>query len=340
MQIVVVGANHKTMPVRLRERLAIPKTKLTEALKELNEDIKEKVILSTCNRVEVYAATSDVKKTITTIINFLHQYYQLDKSEFENYLYIHQDENAVQHLFNVATSLDSMVVGEPQILGQVKEAYEQAVSSNVTGYYLDNLFQRAILVGRRVRSQTEIGKGAISVSFAAIQLAKKIFGKLEGKKVLIIGAGKISEKTAKNLFSNKVSAILTTSRTYEKAVEVAAKFSGRAIRFDEIINTLPQIDIVISSTSAPHLIIKKEDVKNLMSLRRHNPIIFIDIAIPRDIDPDIGSLDGIYLYNIDDLQVVVESNIKQRQKEIKKCETIIEKEIKEFCHYEKNNHWE
>lgn len=335
MQIVVIGASHKTMPVRLRERLAIPKTKLIAALKAL--EIKERVILSTCNRVEVYAVTPDVKEAIAKIKNFLYQYYQLDEAEFESYLYIHQDEKAVQHLFNVVASLDSMVVGEPQILGQVKEAYEQAVNVHVTGHYLDNLFQKAILVGKRVRNQTEIGKGAVSVSFAVINLAKKILGNLEGKKVLIIGAGKMSEKTAKHLLSNKVGTILTTSRTYEKAVEVAAKFSGKAIKFDEMINILPEIDIVISSTSAPHLIIKKEDIKDLMHRRRHKPIFFIDIAIPRDIDPEIGSLDGIYLYNIDDLQAVVESNIKQRQKEIKKCEAIIEKEIKEFCKHSGSN---
>ncbi|MEW6096173.1 MAG: glutamyl-tRNA reductase [bacterium] len=175
MQIVVVGASHKTMPIRLREKLAIPKTKLIEALKELNVHIKESVILSTCNRVEVYSATHDLKDTIAKITNFLDKYYQLDEVKFENYLYIYQDKEAVKHLFEVAASLDSMVVGEPQILGQVKKAYEQAVSANVTGTYLDNLFQKAILVGKRVRSQTEIGKGAVSVSFAAIELVKKIF---------------------------------------------------------------------------------------------------------------------------------------------------------------------
>jgi len=332
MPIVVVGANHKTMPVELRESLAIPKIKLIEALKKLNEQIKERVILSTCNRVEVYAVMNDIKKGMAKIINFLREYSQKDKTKLENYLYVYQDKEAISHLFQVAASLDSMVVGEPQILGQVKEAYEQAVSSNVTGTYLDNLFQKAIIVGKRVRSQTEIGKGAVSVSFAAIELAKKIFGNLEGKKVLIIGGGKMSESTAKHLSVHKVT-ILATNRTYEKAIEIATKFSGQAIKFNEIFNILPQIDIVISSTSAPHLIIKKEDIKNLMHLRKHKPIFFIDIALPRDIDPQIGFIDGIYLYNLDDLQSVVQSNIKQRQKEIKRCQLIIEQEIKEFCHW-------
>jgi len=333
MRIVVVGANHKTMPIELRESLALPGIKLIEALKELNEEVKERVILSTCNRVEVYAVIDDIKNGMAKIINFFREYFQKDdKTKLENYLYVYQDKEAISHLFQVAASLDSMVVGEPQILGQVKKAYEQAVKANVTGTYLDNLFQKAIIVGKRVRSQTEIGKGAVCVSFAAIELAKKIFGKLEDKKVLIIGAGKISGDTAKHLAANKVT-LLATNRTYEKAIEVATKFSGQAIKFDEIFNILPQIDIVISSTSAPHLIIKKEDIKNLMPLRKHKPIFFIDLAIPRDIDPQIGSIDGIYLYNLDDLQSVVQSNIKQRQKEIKRCQLIIEQEIKEFCHW-------
>ncbi|MEW6619390.1 MAG: glutamyl-tRNA reductase [bacterium] len=330
MEIIVVGANHKTMPIELREKLAIPQTKLIEALKSLNQSIKERVILSTCNRIEVYAATTYVKEAKIKIINFLHQYYQ---ANLENYLYVHQDKEAIRHLFDVAASLDSMIIGEPQILGQVKESYEQAFKINVTDTYLDNLFQKAILVGKQVRNQTAIGKGAVSVSFAAIELAKKIFGKLDGKRVLIIGAGKISEDTAKHLFANKVSTILATNRTYEKAKEIADKFSGQAIKFDDLIQTLPEMDIVISSTSAPHLIIKKEDIKNLMSLRKHKPIFFIDIAVPRDIDPGIGSFDGIYLYNIDDLQTVVQSNIKSRQKEIKKCQMIIEKETEKFCHW-------
>lgn len=333
MQIIVVGANHKTMPIELREKLAIPKIKLIEALKELNEPIKERVILSTCNRVEVYTAMHDIKKGMAKIINFLKQHYEIDKAKFENYLYVYQNKEAISHLFKVAASLDSMVVGEPQILGQVKEAYNQALRTNVTGVYLDNLFQKAILVGKRVRSQTEIGKGAVSVSFAAIELAKKIFGKLEGKKVLIIGAGKMSEETAKHLSSNKINTILTANRTYEKAIEVATKFSGQAIGFDEIFDALPQIDIVISSTSAPHLIIKKEDIKNLMQRRKYKPILFIDIAIPRDIDPQIGFIDGIYLYNLDDLQSLIQFNIKRRQKEIKRCQVIIDKETNEFCHW-------
>ncbi len=324
MEIIVVGANHKTMPVELRERLAINKASFP-----FNEDIKEMVILSTCNRVEVYAVTTNAKEGTARIIDFLSQYYCLKKVEFETYLYSYQNEEAVRHLFKVAASLDSMVVGEPQILGQIKSAYEEAFKTKRTGPYLNNLFQKAILVGKKVRNQTEIGKGAVTVSFAAVKLAKKIFGELDNKKILIIGAGKMSEETAKYLIANK-SSIFATNRTYEKAVEIAAKFSGRAIKFDELFNILPEIDIVISSTSAPHLIIKKEDIKNLMPLRYYKPLFFIDIAVPRDIDPDIGNIDGIYLYNIDDLQAVVQSNIKLRQKEITKCETIIEKEIKEF----------
>lgn len=333
MEIIVVGASHKTMPVELRERVAIPRNKLIQALKTLNKEIKERVILSTCNRIEVYVVSDEPKVAIAKIINFLHSYYQLDRVEFESYLYVYQAKEAISHLFNVCASLDSMVVGESQILGQVKEAYEQAVTINVTGTYLDNLFQKAILVGKRVRTQTAIGKGAVSVSSVAVELAKKIFGKLDGKKVLIIGAGKMSEQAANHLYSNKVRTILTTSRTYEKAIAIAKKFHGKAIKFDEMLNTLPTVDIVISSTSAPHLIIKKEDIKSLMRIRKYNPIFFIDIAIPRDIDPEIGKIDGIYLYNIDDLQAVVQSNISQRQKEIKKCQLIIDKEADEFCHW-------
>lgn len=340
MQIIVVGASHKTMPIELREKLALnkaslnkaslPKTKLVSTLMQLDEEIKEWVILSTCNRIEIYAVTPNVKEGKAKLIDFLHQYYPLEKAEFEGYLYVHQNEEAVRHLFNVAASLDSMVVGEPQILGQVKDAYEKAFKANETGTYLNHLFQKAILVGKKVRNQTEIGRGAVSVSFAAVKLAKKIFGKLEDKKILIIGAGKMSEETAKYLKSNT---ILAVNRTYEKAVEIAAKFSGVAIKFDELFRILPEIDIVISSTSAPHLIIKKDDIKNLMPLRHYKPMFFIDIAVPRDIDPDIGKIDGIYLYNIDDLQAVVQSNIKERQKEIVKCQTIIEKETKEFCQW-------
>lgn len=335
MQMVIVGANYKTMPINLREKLAIPKTKLVEILKELNEEIKERVILSTCNRIEVYATTNDVKKTIVKIINFLHKYYPLNKEEFESYLYIHQDEEVVKHLFKVVTSLDSMVIGEPQILSQVKESYEQAVNANTTGPYLNTLFQKAISVGKRVRNETEIGKGRVSVSFAAVELAKKICGgNLEGKKVLIIGSGEMAKESVKSLSFNKVNTIfLATNRNYERALEIASKFSAKAIKLDEIYNILPEIDIVISATFAPHFIIRKEEIKNILHLRKYQPLFFIDIAIPRNIDPEIGSLDGICVYNIDDLQTVIQSHIKQRQKEIKKCQLIIDNEVKEFCHW-------
>lgn len=333
MGLIQVGLNHKTAPLAIREKLDFSKKRLFDALTMLKKEqcIQEVIILSTCNRMEIYAETTTEMEGIANIIEFLSRYHQLPRQGFVPYLYVFEEHDVAQHLFKVASSLDSMVVGEPQILGQIRDAYEAGLKAETTGPFLDNLFQKAFLVGKRVRSETWIARGAVSISFAAVELAKKIFGSLKGKTVLIIGAGEMSEETAKHLITNKVTTILATNRTYQKAVELAQRFKGQAIKFDQIHYVLTQADIVISSTSSPHLIINRDDILRLMQDRKNKPIFFIDIALPRDIDPDVASIDNVYLYNIDDLQQVVTSNLKQRQKEIAKCEVIIEQELKRFC---------
>lgn len=335
MHIVVIGLNHKTAPVELRERLAFNTRKIGEVFQTLREIeiIKETLVLSTCNRVEIYAVTPQPMEALRGIKEFLSHYHGLEEKDFEGSLYFYHEPGSVSHLFLVASGLDSMVVGESEVLGQVKDAYILAHQHLATGKILNVLFQRSLNAAKKVRTLTGINKGLISVSSVAVELARHIFGSLAGRQVIIIGAGETAELALKNLVSSGVKSIIVANRTFDKAQELSAQFKAQAIKFDECLKEMVECDIVISSSAAPHYLITKEDIKKLITLRHQRPIFFIDISVPRNLDPQIGKIDNAYLYNIDDLKKIVEENIKMRQKEIYKSEQIIEQEVQRYTQW-------
>lgn len=332
MNIVAVGLSHKTAPVEVREKISFQENKLSEALTTLTkkEGILESVILSTCNRVEVIVISSHVQEGIESVKQFIADYNNLSLESIDSHLYSHTSEEAIRHIFRVASSLDSMIVGEPQILGQMKDAYQEALDHNVTGLILNKLFRKAFSVAKRVRTETDIASSAVSISYAAVELARKIFGDLEEKRVMLIGAGEMCELAAKHFVNCGIKEILVTNRTHERAVKLAADFNGHAVLFENIYLDLDEVDIILSSTGSPVHIINASQVKEALSKRRNSPMFFIDIAVPRDIDPEINNLDNAYLYDIDDLQGIVEANMKERQKEAAVADTIIEGEITQF----------
>ena len=326
-QIVTVGTSHHIAPLDFRERLSFPDSQLETAFQSLREhhDVRETVILSTCNRVEIHAATNG-NDGCAALSDFLSDYHQLDPQQLRNSTYSYQNLDAIRHLLKVTASLDSMVVGEPQILGQVKDAYDKSLSAGATGAVLNRLFGKAIGVGKRVRTETHIGAGAVSISFAGVELAKKIFQSLEDKTVVIIGAGEMSELTARHLVENGVAKVIVANRTYERAVTIAEKFNGIPFTYDADLSFLVDADIVISSTNAPHYLIDRQSLAEIMKKRKHRYMFLIDIAVPRDIDPDVSKIPNAFLYNIDDLQAVVASNLKERQREAGIAEQIVEEE--------------
>jgi len=332
MHIVVVGLSHKTAPVEIREKLSFGEHKLEEALHHLlaYDHLNEGLIVSTCNRTEIYVVCDHIDSGVNDVKQFLVEFCDLKLSSFFKYLYFHDSVEAVHHLFRVSASLDSMVVGEAQILGQVRSAYTHSFEAECTNVIFNRLFRQALSVGKKVRTETDIGESAVSISYAAVELAKKVFEDLEGRTVMVIGAGEMSELTAMHLVENGVSSVLVSNRTYERAVELAQKFQGKAIKFDAMLNHMVDADIVISSTGAPHFVVKKADVSKIMHRRRGKPIFFIDIAVPRDIDPKVNKVDNAYLYDIDDLQAVVDANIAERDKEGQRAELLIDKEVEEF----------
>lgn len=331
MHLTLVGLSHKTAPVAIREKLAFPAQRQEEALTQLvsSDAVVEAVILSTCNRTEVYAVTASGHDGPAAIIDFLADFNDLDRHELIRYLYISEGEAVVRHLFRVVSSLDSMVLGEAQILGQVKEAYEHAFRYQATGRVFNKLFRQSFEVGKRVRTETSIGENAVSISYAAVELAKRVFDTLEGRTVLILGAGKMSELTAKNLVGAGVSRTLVANRTYERAVELAERFGGEAIPYDQLFERMHEADIVISSTAAPGYVITKDALARVLN-RRRGPLFLIDIALPRDIDPECAKLDDAFVYNIDDLNGVVSANLEERMREARRAEAIIEEEMAEF----------
>ena len=334
-QIVSIGTSHHVAPIEFREKLAFSEAQLTESLQQLRESyqIHEAVILSTCNRVEVYAVVNSVRTADAAakmLVEFLSHYHRIGVGSLKKWTYLHHNLETIQHLFRVTTSLDSMVVGESQILGQVKTAYDTSREVGGGGAILNRLFTKAFSVGKRIRSETTIATGAVSISYAAVELAKKIFNTLEGKTVAILGAGEMSELTAKHLVSNGVSNVIVANRTYERAVKVAEKFNGTPIAYDSDLDFLIDADIVISSTDAPDYLIKRQPLANIMRKRRHRYMFLIDIAVPRDIDPDVSKIDHAFLYNIDDLEAVVASNLKDRQQEANRAEQIVTEEAKRF----------
>ncbi len=331
MHLVLVGLSHKTAPVAIREKLTFPAPVQPDALGRLAriDGIREAVILSTCNRTEVYAVAADEDEGVESVITFLAEYHGLDRHELVRYLYVITGEAVVRHLFRVVASLDSMVVGEAQILGQVKEAYEHGFNADATGRVFNKLFRQSFELGKRVRTETAIGESAVSISYAAVELAKKVFDTLDGRTILILGAGKMSELTAKHLVSNGVARVLVVNRTFERAQEMADRFSGIAVPYDRLYESIRESDIVISSTAATEYVITKRDLAPV-SRSRTRPLFLIDIAVPRDIDPDVNDLGGVFLYDIDDLNGVVSSNLEERMGEARRAEGIIDEEIAAF----------
>ncbi len=331
-EIVLLGLNHKTAPIELRECIAFSPDQTAAALASLKNEptVNEVLLFSTCNRVEVLLVTKQVSEAVDTTKRLIARFNRVSLPEFENILYIHTGDQAVRHIFRVAASLDSMVVGEPQILGQIKQAYRLATQERTTGVVLNRLLHRAFFVAKRIRSETGIGGHAVSISYAAIELGRKIFGSLEGKKILLIGAGEMAELAVTHLIRNRAGDILVTNRTFERAVELSRRFRGRPIRFEELFASLADVDIVISSTGAPEFVVKREHLKGVLRKRRNRPLFFIDIAVPRDIDPLINRLSNTYVYDIDDLNGVIDDNIEDRQREAVKGERIVDEAVINF----------
>ncbi len=329
MNFVLIGVNHRTAPVEVRERFAISEACLPEAVKALASysGIEEGMIVSTCNRVELLARTVNGTADMD---GCMRQLYGFDPQPYRQYLYEYHEREAVQHVFRVASSLDSMVVGEPQILGQVKEAYATARAVGAINSQLDALLSRAFAVAKRVRNETAVATSAVSVASVAVDLAKKIFGSLQGKSVYLVGAGKMCELAARHLVAHGATQIYVANRTYERAVALASKFKGEAIPFEQLYETVSRADIVISSTGAPHAIFRKEHGERFLSRRRNRPMFFVDIAVPRDIDPEMNKLDGIFVYDIDDLQQVVSSHVADRHVEADHAEAIVQMEVDKF----------
>jgi glutamyl-tRNA reductase len=332
MKVFVVGLNHKIADVDVREKLAFNGPKLEEGLTKFKElpEVQEAIILSTCNRVELYANVRDAVKASESVKTFLSEFHNINRESLNDALYIYDDIKAVGHIFRVASSLDSMVIGEPQILGQLKDAFELAHKKKTTGILLNRLMKKAISVAKRVRTETRIAENAVSISFAAVELAKKIFTDLSKKVFMLLGAGEMAELAAKHLISNGVKEVIVSNRTYERACELAKEFNGKPVRFDEFIQQMIRADIVICSTGASDYVLKKSQMQKVMKERKQRPVFIIDISVPRNIDPETNDLDNVYLYNIDDLQGVVDANRFERQKEAEKAERLVEEEVETF----------
>ncbi len=329
-KIVILGVNHKTAPVEIRERLSFSNDPGTP-YRELSviPGCEEFSFLSTCNRVEVLFVSSTPEETEKKVRDFLFNK-SMSYDEAGKYVYLHQGEDAIQHLFRVGASLDSMIVGEPQILGQLKQAYRDAKEQNCTGMILNRLMHKAFSVAKRIRTETDIGSSAVSISYAAVELAKKIFGSLKNKKAMLVGAGEMAELAAQHLMNQGVAEVIVANRTFERAVNLARCFNGKAVSLEELLSQLEYVDILISSTGSPDIILHSRDVKGIMRQRRNRPLFLIDIAVPRDLDPGLNDLDNVYLYGIDDLQHVVEINKAERDKEAVQAERIVTEETLKF----------
>ena len=336
MDLFVLGLNHQTASIALREQLFFSDRELPKALEVLAEvpELAERMVLTTCNRVEVYGVSEiPLPETVQTILASLAQYRNVPAPAFADSVYVHAGADAVRHVFRVASSLDSMVLGEPQILGQVKAAYSTARAQQATGIVLNNLLEQAFHVAKRVRTETAIAAAPVSISSVAVELARKIFGDLTGRSVLILGAGEMAELALRHLLDDGVRSVLVANRTYERAVALAKQFGGRAVTYDSFQREMVDADIVISSTSAPHANVTKAEIRAIIHERRHRPIFLIDIANPRDIDPACNDVDDVYLYNIDDLQSVAAANREERQREAERAVPIVEREVATFLNW-------
>ncbi len=329
MKLLITGVSHKTAPVAVRECLAFREDALPAALENLKarEGVSEAVILSTCNRVEITVTTDDGADPQTIVDSFLAEQKAIDAESIEPHLYRHEGREAIHHLFRVAASLDSMVVGEPQILGQLKAAYAAAKNCGTLCGWLDGLLGRTFSVAKRVRSETGIGQMAVSVSYAAVELARKIFGSLTGRTIMIVGAGKMSELAARHLRRSGASHVFVTNRTHERAVEMARLFQGTPVEYTRFVSMLPEVDIVITSSGAPHYILHKDEMQRVISARRNKPMFLIDIAVPRNVEPAVNQVDNVFLYDIDDLQEVVNANLRERMKEAENAEALVADEV-------------
>jgi glutamyl-tRNA reductase len=334
-KLVLLGVNHNTAPIEVRERLAIPTGRLADATRTLvhQPGIREGLILSTCNRVELITLQEEASATEGNKVNllrFLHEYFAVPANDIRPHLYEFSEREAVRHLFRVASSLDSMVVGEPQILGQVKESYSVAREVGAVAGNLEGLLQRAFTVAKKVRSETQIGSSSVSIASVAVDLAKKIFGSLEGKTVLLVGAGKMSELAARHLIQQGAASILVANRTQSRAEQIATEFNGAVIPFDAIYEQADRADIVITSTGAPQKLFDRSHGQQFLHRRRNRPMFFIDIAVPRDVDPGMNEVEGCFVYDIDDLQQVATANLADRSREAEAAETIVSREVEKY----------
>lgn len=330
--IHLIGLNHRTAGVDVREKYALTNIEAFE--KGLaTGPLQEVMALSTCNRVEILAVSDGSPGAADRILRGWAEACGQSVSGLASHVYAHENEQAVEHLFRVAGGLDSMVLGEPQILGQLKEAYRKAVEHGTAKVIINRLLHKAFFVAKRIRSETGVASSAVSISYAAVELARKIFGELQGKQAMLIGAGEMAELAATHLLGAGIEHIHVANRTFARAEELAARFRGTAIPFDNLYARLPEVDIVISSTGSPTAVIRARDVKQVLKQRRHRPMFFIDIAVPRDIDPDVNQIDNVYLYDIDDLKEVVEENLSQRRGEAEKAGSIVREEVVAFSHW-------
>lgn len=336
MKLLVVGLNHTTADVEVREKLAFDGPKLEEGLAGLKAlpSVNESLVLSTCNRVEMYANVKDTERASEEIKRFVSEFHGIRPELLGGALYFHTGSEAVRHAFRVASSLDSMVVGEPQILGQLKDAFEFALQKKATGVLLNKLMKKSISVAKRVRTETRIAENAVSISFAAVELAKKIFTELGEKAVMLLGAGEMAELAAKHLLNTGVRELVVANRTYERGVELAREMGGRAVRYEGFLEEMRGTDIVICSTGAPSYVVTKDQMKGVMSARKQSPVFIIDISVPRNIDPQINDMANVYLYDVDDLQGVVDENVMERRKEAEKGEGIVEDEVEIFLRWQ------
>ena len=318
--------------MKYARKVAFSPNLIEKPLRELValDNIIEGIIVSTCNRVEIYATTRDIAGGIARVKRFLAEYHHIPLETVEPHLYSYHSEAAIRHVFRVASSLDSMVVGEPQILGQIKTSYGYAAEYKSSGIILNRFLHKAFSVAKRVRTETKIASSAVSVAFAAVELAKKILGDLSDKTVMLIGAGEMCELAAKHFLNSGARGVMVTNRTFERAERLAEEFGGEAVKFEALFEHLHRADIVLSSTGAPHIIIGPKDVEEVIRRRRFKPMFFIDIAVPRDIDPKVDDLESAYLFTVDDLQEIVQANLAQRNREAEKAEEIIDQEIGQF----------
>ncbi len=329
MNFKLIGVNHMSAPLEVRERLAVSEAQLPDAVRSLVQQpgVEEGMVLSTCNRVEVLTST----KQGADLRGFLRTYFGLNADALHSHVYEFEQRAAVRHVFRVASSLDSMVVGEPQILGQVKEAYAVARSLGAINSGLEALLSRAFAVAKRVRTETAIGSSSVSVASVAVELAGKIFGSLEDKTVYLVGAGKMAELAARHLMARGAGRLLVSNRTYERAVELAEGFDGKAVPFEHLYEAAGRADIILTSTGASEPLFGKQHAEALRSRRRNRPVFFIDIAVPRNVDPEVNEMDGLFVYNVDDLQALAASNAAERIKEAERAEKIIELEVERFA---------